>query len=651
MVVICCIDSVHHHPVDVELDAALQSTEAMDIRSECPGRSSWMVRRYVIVYTLSVHVCSILYTLYPSDWSIILIIAVAFSGSSFGAIELANSNLFGYELFCMGLSARHLKEFQGKRFFSSVLFENAPQLGSQIYFLVLLGSPDEATVVALLSSTVSIVLSVVDVWSARHLVSVMKRQAKTGMDVISIEFNIDTTNQAHDEIEHLKSSFLTKPNHLRKAIAQTLIVHPRNIEIYQLIAANPGVKAGFTVYSVDRNQDTESMMELMSSELKLLSLSVAKYWKMKTYPNITNIREGHGTGPGVIPLTTRTNHDGFDDDDDEQTLIEREHHVREGEAYLTDFTCPGGVGGRGRTLSKSSTYSQAASKKLMRISRLNPNTISLLKASDPEVQSDGDDGDDGDEEMDDPSEEMKDDFNSNMTWSDFMRLRNHKKQHDEVLYKAINEESSTFDGSWTHKATKPKNAMFKVGSFSNEEEEEVSRSNDRKKRVHFKVDTFSTICENHGDDDYRYPDGDEHWDQYTVNMERLIHSHSKREEGVDGDKEQWLLIMENMKMLLNTRRQIECAMNNMETRNKGRSITAYSQNVAGLEILESEDEAEEEENHDDDQEEEEENKVLLAMMDEIEALVDDNGNIDTTLKSRKSESHIDSEAKRASIRL
>ena len=58
------------------------------------------------------------------DWSILLMVAVTLSGNSFGAIELANSNLFGADLFSMGLNPRHLKEFQSKRFYSSVILES-----------------------------------------------------------------------------------------------------------------------------------------------------------------------------------------------------------------------------------------------------------------------------------------------------------------------------------------------------------------------------------------------------------------------------------------------------------------------------------------------------------------------------------------------
>lgn len=60
------------------------------------------------------------------DWSIVLIVAVVISGNSFGAVELANSNLFAMDLFSMGLNPRNLKEFQAQRLFSSVMLENLP---------------------------------------------------------------------------------------------------------------------------------------------------------------------------------------------------------------------------------------------------------------------------------------------------------------------------------------------------------------------------------------------------------------------------------------------------------------------------------------------------------------------------------------------
>ena len=118
----------------------------------------------------------------------------------------------------MGLNPRHLKEFQAKRIYSSVILENIPQLCIQIYFLTLLGAFDEATFVALLSSTISVILSVVDIWSAKRLVSVMDENKNDGLiNINTIEFII----LENDEIESKKPILLTKPRALAKAIAET----------------------------------------------------------------------------------------------------------------------------------------------------------------------------------------------------------------------------------------------------------------------------------------------------------------------------------------------------------------------------------------------------------------------------------------------
>ena len=83
------------------------------------------------------------------SYNIILIFAVIVSGNSFGAVELANSNLFAIDLFSMGLNPRNLKEFQAQRLFSSVLLENLPQLAIQIVFLSIIGKFDEPTLLSL----------------------------------------------------------------------------------------------------------------------------------------------------------------------------------------------------------------------------------------------------------------------------------------------------------------------------------------------------------------------------------------------------------------------------------------------------------------------------------------------------------------------
>lgn len=79
------------------------------------------------------------------------------------------SRVFGHPLFCMGLSYRHLKKFENQRLYSVIVAENVPQLVIQIWFAVAQGELDQTTILAMISGTLSIVWSVVDVLQSRKL--------------------------------------------------------------------------------------------------------------------------------------------------------------------------------------------------------------------------------------------------------------------------------------------------------------------------------------------------------------------------------------------------------------------------------------------------------------------------------------------------
>ena len=186
----------------------------------------------------------------------------------------------------MGLNPRHLKEFQAKRIYSSVILENVPQLIIQIYFLSILGAFDEATFVALLSSSISVILSVVDIWSSKRLVTVMDDKDTGGFAVNTIEFLILSS----EEIESKKRVLLTRPRALAKAIAETLIVDVRTVEVYQLLASGDGIKVGFTVYAIDYPID--AMIDKLFEENVKLKLLINNYWGLKQYPEISDFHQG-----------------------------------------------------------------------------------------------------------------------------------------------------------------------------------------------------------------------------------------------------------------------------------------------------------------------------------------------------------------------
>ncbi len=87
-----------------------------------------------------------------------LSILVLTSGSLFSALDLTSSKIFGLNLFNCGLTNSELSQFSDLKFVFSVLFENIPQLGIQMWFLSTygMGKDSNSLLFALLSSTLSI---------------------------------------------------------------------------------------------------------------------------------------------------------------------------------------------------------------------------------------------------------------------------------------------------------------------------------------------------------------------------------------------------------------------------------------------------------------------------------------------------------------
>ena len=101
-----------------------------------------------------------------------LILLTALCGSAFAAIELCNSRAFRRGLFNMGLTESHIKKFQAKRIYSTVIFENVPQLCVQIWYFIDRDETDIVTTLAFLSSLASIFIASVDVYSSMSLLRV-----------------------------------------------------------------------------------------------------------------------------------------------------------------------------------------------------------------------------------------------------------------------------------------------------------------------------------------------------------------------------------------------------------------------------------------------------------------------------------------------
>merc|ERR1719266_822921 len=107
------------------------------------------------------------------DYMMFLFLLSFICGSTFSAVELTNSNLFGHRMFSMGLSKYDKMTFKQHRLWSVVVAENVPQLVIQIVFLTTveggLSELGAVSIGAMVSSLLSICAAVFEFVSKRAL--------------------------------------------------------------------------------------------------------------------------------------------------------------------------------------------------------------------------------------------------------------------------------------------------------------------------------------------------------------------------------------------------------------------------------------------------------------------------------------------------
>ena len=102
---------------------------------------------------------------------------------------------------------------------------------------------------------------------------------------------------------------MTRPNALAKAVAETLVIDARTVEIYELLASSEGIKVGFTVHAADSNGNHHLDYLLQRRHRKKLELLILKHWSLHRLPKCMMIHQGHrgttttNTEEGMSPNT------------------------------------------------------------------------------------------------------------------------------------------------------------------------------------------------------------------------------------------------------------------------------------------------------------------------------------------------------------
>ena len=173
------------------------------------------------------------------------------TGSAFATVELCNSYALGIDFLCMGLTERHLTEFKNSRSYPNLLFENIPHICIQSICLFTFALEIDSvgscnviiTLIALITSVLSVCSGLSDCYASKKLFDVLKQDGEY-IGKTSCSISIIST-----EVTAYATRLQITTFAFREAIAETLSIHPRSIEMYFPIATSTGFKMHFTIFS------------------------------------------------------------------------------------------------------------------------------------------------------------------------------------------------------------------------------------------------------------------------------------------------------------------------------------------------------------------------------------------------------------------
>ncbi|ETO34419.1 hypothetical protein RFI_02676, partial [Reticulomyxa filosa] len=219
-------------------------------------------------------------------WQRLLYACTALSGSAFGTVELANSFLFGFDFFCMGLTERHLKKFNQNRLFASVITQNLPQLVIQLYFLAHQHFQlDSITAFAFVSSLLSVGATALDFYSSKRLFAVLKDK-NTGkyIDSSTILMHVKS-REIYDNKKRLQISTYA----FRDMLAEIVSIDPRAVEVQFPIVTPHGFKIKFSIFSSKVDGRLACALLQDSITKQEFGKKIRSVWRLSYAPEIEDL--------------------------------------------------------------------------------------------------------------------------------------------------------------------------------------------------------------------------------------------------------------------------------------------------------------------------------------------------------------------------
>ena len=223
------------------------------------------------------------------DWSVWLNGLTAFSGSSFGSLELCNTNFFGYDPFCMGLNERHIKTFNTHRLLIQVILDDTPQLIIQIIYFYFIVDQKISSVLVLtfIASLCSIIIGFVDVISSKRILKLAKRN-KIIQDILTIKFSLISP-----EIVKNSNRLSITTYAIRDGIGKVFGLNPRSVEIHFPIAIKDGINIAFTIRTNKKSIQQlkhEFNKYIHYKRGKILTEMFVEKWKLTEIPRIKDAK-------------------------------------------------------------------------------------------------------------------------------------------------------------------------------------------------------------------------------------------------------------------------------------------------------------------------------------------------------------------------
>ena len=170
----------------------------------------------------------------------LLYIITILCGSAFAAVDICNSNLFHLRMFNMGLNKRQRAMFQNQRILSTVLCENVPQLILQLIYLISIAeSFSLVTIIAMIFSTISIVLSLFN-----YKLSSLLLECEA---ITVIEIDVESKQLGHTSAKKFRQLILHHRKPICNELGKIIGVDKRLIEILTPIQTNTGARLTFYI--------------------------------------------------------------------------------------------------------------------------------------------------------------------------------------------------------------------------------------------------------------------------------------------------------------------------------------------------------------------------------------------------------------------